>query len=146
MDLIGECIDHGRKGDKDGYVRDRHPDGSGRLVRKHRKVYSEHNGVTLESMEGFVVRHKCDNPRCINPDHLEIGTYLDNERDKIERGRILKGHRHGQAKLTPEQVREIRDTVIKRHPERSIAATAKRLGVSRFAVSRIVDGVGWEGY
>jgi hypothetical protein len=40
--------------------------------------------------EGLLVRHKCDNPPCINPDHLEIGTALDNMQDKIKRGRCRR--------------------------------------------------------
>lgn len=143
---MSDCIDHGRKGDKDGYVRDRHPNGSGKLVRKHRKVYAQAHGLSIEDLDGWVIRHKCDNPRCINPEHLEIGTHLDNERDKVERGRILKGHKHGCAKLTPEQVREIKATVIKHHPEFSISATARRFGVSDFAIANIINYGAWEGY
>lgn len=61
-----------------------------------------------EIPEGLIVRHKCDNPQCINPEHLELGTDGDNRRDCVERDRQAKGSKNGTAKLTEEQVREIR--------------------------------------
>ena len=50
--------------------------------------------------EGHVVRHKCDNHPCINPDHLETGTHADNARDKVERGRAPRGDSHWASKVT----------------------------------------------
>lgn len=64
----------------------------------HRLVWELYNG---KSANGFVIRHKCDNPLCINPKHLEIGTQLDNVQDRVLRGRT-------NAKVTKEQVVEIR--------------------------------------
>lgn len=60
--------------------------------------------------ENHVIRHKCDNRACINPDHLETGTTLDNMQDKVDRNRQarLPGELNGRAKLNLAQVEEIR--------------------------------------
>ncbi|WP_116364397.1 HNH endonuclease signature motif containing protein [Parahaliea mediterranea] len=57
---------------------------NGKVRGAHRVVYElEHGPIP----DGFVVRHKCDNRKCINPDHLELGTHRDNANDCINRGR-----------------------------------------------------------
>jgi hypothetical protein len=64
----------------------------------HRVAYKMFHGpVPL----GLVVRHKCDNPPCVNPAHLETGTTADNARDKALRHRVP-------SKLSDDQVREVR--------------------------------------
>lgn len=65
----------------------------------HRLVYTQTFGAIPD---GLVVRHKCDNPLCVNPEHPELGTQRDNVMDCVTRGR------HSRAKLTDEQVRAIR--------------------------------------
>lgn len=67
--------------------------------------------VTGESVPSDMhMCHKCDNPPCINPDHLFVGTRSDNMRDMVDKGRhpYVKGERNHSAKLTDEQVAEIR--------------------------------------
>lgn len=59
--------------------------GTPQAVNAHKFAYVVTNGLVPD---GLVVRHKCDNPPCCNPDHLLIGTPSDNIRDAIERGRI----------------------------------------------------------
>ncbi len=56
----------------------------------------------------MMVCHRCDNPLCINPGHLFLGSALDNASDMHAKGRHPHGERHGNAKLTSEQVQEIR--------------------------------------
>lgn len=71
----------------------------------HRHVYRLKTGNW--DIDGIVIRHTCDNPRCINPDHLIAGTHADNVRDRVERNRSAVGERHGRSKLTEAQVMEI---------------------------------------
>jgi hypothetical protein len=82
---------------------------SGKLYKAHRLAYEDRHGPIPV---GLIVRHKCDNPPCVNLDHLEIGTRADNNRDRDERGRhvVLRGEDHGKHILTEEAVREIRRT------------------------------------
>lgn len=56
---------------------------------------------------GQVLRHKCDNPKCVNLDHVQLGTHADNVADRVARNRSAKGERNGRAKLNEHQVREI---------------------------------------
>jgi len=80
---------------------------NGNRISAHRFSYEYHIGPIPD---GLVVRHRCDNPSCVNPHHLEIGTQADNMRDRDERGRRKppKGSSHGCAKLTEPDVIEIR--------------------------------------
>lgn len=88
-----------------------------RHLRTHRLSYE-----LVHGMPTGVVMHKCDVPGCVNPEHLEIGTYAKNNRDRMLRGRSSTGEKHGailrpvmrrgvdnpQSKLTETQVQELR--------------------------------------
>lgn len=89
---MSECIDHGRSRSlsPEGYALVAKPGVNSRCVRLHRLVLAEKLGVSLKALDGVVVRHACDNPRCINPEHLIPGTLADNNRDRAERGRSAK--------------------------------------------------------
>jgi hypothetical protein len=77
-----ECIEYAGYVNKDGYGRLR---AGGDKILAHRLSY-EHN--VGEIPEGLLVLHKCDNPSCVNPDHLFLGTDKDNHDDAIAKGRI----------------------------------------------------------
>jgi len=92
--------------------------------------------------EGMCVLHKCDNPACINPEHLFLGTFKDNMQDCIKKGR-WGARREGEAvfgaKLTEEQVRWIRQ-----NPYRwTQTEMAKHLRVDQSIVSRAANKRNW---
>jgi len=58
--------------------------------------------------EGHVIRHKCRSKNCVNPEHLETGTLAENQADRVRDGTSNRGIRQHLAKLTEEQVRQIR--------------------------------------
>lgn len=93
------------------------------------------------------VLHTCDNPACVNPDHLYLGTNADNMRDKVERGRsrypvpARQGERHPLAKLTLAQVTAIRAETTGRRGEQKELASA--YGVSRATICNILKGKSW---
>lgn len=94
----GECWEFSGARSKGGYGQLR---VEGRTTYAHRVAYENLVGPIPE---GAVVRHSCDNPPCVNPAHLKVGTQGDNVRDMVERGR----HGRGMAKLTWAEVRAIR--------------------------------------
>ena len=79
-------------------------------VYAHRAAWLVHRGPIPESM---CVLHRCDNPPCINPDHLWLGAHKDNSRDAAAKGRLGNNKTHGedrpQAKLTGDDVSAIRE-------------------------------------
>ena len=66
-----------------------------------------------EIPEGLCVLHKCDNPSCVRPDHLFLGTYLDNNRDMAAKGRSQVGSQKSSARFDEEQVLKIRAEYIR---------------------------------
>ena len=133
------CIDHGCKGYGLGYATAWiKVDGKRYTTTKHRKVYYEHTGDLPE-----VVRHTCDNPRCINPAHLVGGTHLDNMRDKVERNRQAKISYYNEANphciLSDDECVLIRQLYVKRSREFGCAALARRFGVGPSQIWRIVN-------
>jgi hypothetical protein len=106
----------------------------GRVMNAHRAVWIDANGP-LE--EGQVVRHKCDNKRCIRLDHLEPGTHADNMRDASERGRLAVGEQSATARLTAAQVMEIRGSADRQ------MALAVRYGVNQATISLAQAGRTW---
>lgn len=91
---------------------------------------------------GFYLCHKCDNPACVNIDHLFLGTKKDNMKDCIEKGRKpgLKGEKSHRAKLNEEKVREIRNLLIQGF---SIMEIAKKFNVSGSAIWCIKHNLSW---
>jgi len=81
-----------------------------RAVYVHRVAYGLKHG---EIPSGKQVLHTCDNRKCVNPEHLFTGSLHDNMADMVSKGRQAHGQRCGHAKLTIQQVREIRAAIGK---------------------------------
>lgn len=138
--MSADCIEHSQKGDKGGYARTK---VNGRNTTMHRVVYCKYNMVSLSDIDGLVVRHKCDNGRCINPEHLEIGTCFDNALDKKSRGRDAVGESHGQSKLHDRDVIEIRSRYKSKRNGDDLSSLSSAYGVSISTISRIINGKIW---
>lgn len=111
-------------------------DGTRKPVLLHRYIYEYFIG---EIPKGMVVRHKCDNVLCINPNHLETGTHKDNMNDMKVRGRSTKGEKNPSAKLTDKEVEEI----IRLYDEGKYNQTelGNMFNVSQRHISNIVRGI-----
>lgn len=91
--------------------------------------------------EGLCVCHSCDNPKCVNPRHLFLGTMGDNLRDMFRKGRRnICGENHTNNKLTTEQVLSIRKMAKDNKPTKEIA---KEFNISTTNVNLIIRGAGW---
>jgi len=99
--------------------------------------------------KGLHVLHKCDVPSCVNPDHLFLGTHLDNMKDKVKKGRQSRFNRntHPMTKLTEEMCVEIYSKYTGRYGE--IIALSKEYSVCRDTIRkaiyeiRRVEGLSW---
>jgi DNA-directed RNA polymerase sigma subunit (sigma70/sigma32) len=127
-----ECIEGstGYKG-HNGRWYFRHPVSGERLV--YRWVYKTMVGDLLPEEQ---VRHTCDNPGCVNPEHLVKGTHQDNMDDKVTRGRQHKGETHYLAKLTDVEVQEVK---WRFEEGETLLSLAKEFGVSKSHISALVN-------
>jgi DNA-binding XRE family transcriptional regulator len=109
-----------------------------KAVRANRLIYKNNFG---EIPDGLFVLHKCDNPACINPDHLFLGTNNDNIQDMIKKGRKVTcpGEKHWNSILTEKQIIEIANTKGLTQKE-----LAKVYGVSRGTIGHIKRMERWE--
>jgi DNA-binding transcriptional regulator YiaG len=108
----------------------------------HRLSYEFYYGSISDDI---CVLHKCDNRKCVNPEHLFLGTRADNNQDKVNKNRQAKGLNHGLkkekhplAKLTDKDVSDIRNS-------QGIAQykLAEMYGVSQSNINKILNNNGW---
>lgn len=105
----------------------------------HRVSWEIHNGAIGD---GLCVCHTCDNPRCVRPDHLFVGTHQQNMQDRQDKGRSVRliGERNGNAILTKDKVRAIRSE----WPSKSQSELARIYGVHLSTIHLIVHGRKWK--
>lgn len=111
--------------------------GDGKPIKSHRYMLTEIKDVDID---GKVVRHKCDNPSCVNPDHLELGDQEQNMSDAVKRDRTASGSKNSQSKLTRSEVKEIKELLDDDVTQKEIA---KMFGVTRGCISKISSGKNW---
>ncbi len=105
------------------------------------KLWTTHRlALELEGVDvtGHLVLHSCDNPACCNPAHLRTGTQADNMREMVSRGRSTRGSKNPKAKLTEQQVLEIR--AIRGMTYKAIA---DRYNTCPTRISRIMNRKSW---
>ena len=141
---VGECLEFtGSK--RNGYgvltVGSR-VDGTRRLMKAHRVAWEAANGRPIPP--GLLVLHKCDNPPCVNPEHLFLGTPKDNTRDMVDKGRHKYGHQvgsaNGRARLTEADVVEMRRLAALGE---TAASLALRFRVAKTTASQVVTRKTW---
>lgn len=143
------CLEYqgGRTSDGYGIVH-----GNGRVHMAHRAVYEFLVGPIPHGMS---VCHKCDNPPCVNVEHLFIGTHRENMADMARKGRASRtasplGEAGPNARLTEAMVREIRTYYDNYHvpgykssKRGALDALARKYGVNSVQISRIVKRQAW---
>jgi len=103
----------------------------------HRYSYELYKGSIPE---GMWVLHRCDNPRCSNPDHLFLGSSDDNINDMLGKRRHPHGEKHGGAKLTEKEVKEIKSKLS----QFSLMELAKQYNVAKKTILNIKHNRTWK--
>lgn len=107
-----------------------------RTTKAHRLSYELHNGPIPDGLD---VCHKCDNPACVNPNHLFLGTHHDNMVDRDKKGRGVLGEKNGQARFTNEQARAIREQFAQ--VNMSIPDFARLHNIGQKAMRRLIKKI-----
>ena len=112
-------------------------DGSYRFA--HRFSWTLKNGAIAD---GLFVLHRCDNPSCVNPRHLFLGTQKDNMRDCASKGRSQRGESHAKTTLSESAIIEMRDRFAA--GSITMASLAREYGLDPSSVFGIVNRRTWK--
>lgn len=138
---IGDCIEWRGTVNNKGYGligTGSRTDGSRRLILVHRAAWELKNGRQLNKGEALL--HTCDNPRCVNAEHLKLGTQLENIKDCVAKGRHAKGSVNGHAKLSEIDIPKIFELF---NQGKSSDQIGEFFGVSRTAINHVRAGRTW---
>lgn len=91
---------------------------------------------------GFAVLHKCDNRKCVNPNHLYLGSNKDNSEDMVQKNRQASGVNNGSSKLSEQQVIEIRKEYVFRTV--SFQKLANKFNLAKATVKSIIKRETWK--
>ena len=132
-----DCWNWERYKDKDGY---------GQFQFSHLKekfIFVAHRAsyeINVSAIPfGMLVCHKCDNPSCVNPSHLFLGTNLDNTMDKVSKNRQAKADKSGRAKLKWDDVNNIRNS----YSTTAVKDLSKKYIVDKKTILSIVKNSSW---
>jgi hypothetical protein len=109
----------------------------GKEIAAHRFSWELHFGPIPEGMK---VLHSCDNPKCVRPKHLFLGSYADNNKDRTQKGRSAKGSSHGSAKLNEVLIKQIR----REAKTQSTRSLARKYNVGQTAIQQAIRGKTWK--
>lgn len=134
MVVVDDCWEWTASVGTGGYARQR---WEGEVL-AHRVSYRVFKNDGLPIEKGLVVRHSCHNRKCVNPEHLLMGTYQDNEVDKMEAGRQnpATGFKLPQTRLSEADVRDIR---VRARAGEEQSSIADRYGLNQGYVSQLVN-------
>lgn len=107
----------------------------GKILRPHRVAKYLDKSTNIDS---YQANHTCHNTKCVNPEHIYLGTQAENHQDTIENGSHASGESHGNAKLSDEEVRHIRK--IYNNTGKSQKEIADMFDITQRHVSRLVRG------
>lgn len=133
----GRCWVWTRCLDKDGY-------GQFQVLGECKAHRVSYRLLVGEIPKGMKVLHKCDNPSCVNPAHLFLGTNDDNMKDMSNKGRAAKGETNGNSKLTKADVLEIRARYKPRHKRDGRGHLAVEFGVEEYYITHIIRRKVWK--
>ena len=129
-----------------GYGQFAHGGRMGRMLKAHRVSFEL---TTKVIPDGLCVLHKCDNRKCVNPNHLFLGTISENNRDTIAKGRVnhkgqnaARGEQHYKHKLTDDKIRYIRRRFLE--GDITKAEIGHAIGVDEKTIEDILKGKTWK--